>query len=70
MEHPGRFPTRSSSLSSPKRVHHHIGIEHMVPRELMEAKVRESVAALRNEGFLIIARTNGVRSSNMDDALR
>ena len=36
----------------------------------MEAKVREAVAARRNEEFIIIARTNGVRSSNMDDALR
>lgn len=54
----------------PKRAHHHIGIEHMIPQELMEAKVREAVAARRNEEFIIIARTNGVRSSNMDDALR
>jgi len=54
----------------PKRAHHHIGIEHMIPQELMEAKVREAVAARRDEEFIIIARTNGVRSSNMDDALR
>ena len=54
----------------PKRAHHHIGIEHMIPQGLMEAKIREAVAARRNEAFIIIARTNGVRSSNMDDALR
>jgi len=54
----------------PKRAHHHVGIEHMIPQELMEAKVREAVAARRNEAFIIIARTNGIRSSNMDDALR
>jgi methylisocitrate lyase len=54
----------------PKRAHHHIGIEHMIPRELMEAKIREAVSARRSEDFVIIARTNGVRSSNMDDALR
>ena len=54
----------------PKRAHHHVGIEHMVPAELMEAKVREAVAARRGEGMLIIARTNAVRASNMDDALR
>ena len=54
----------------PKRAHHHIGIEHMIPRELMEAKVREAVSARRSEDFIIIARTNGVRSSSMDDALR
>lgn len=53
----------------PKRAHHHIGIEHMVPVDLMAAKVREAVAARRNDDFLIIARTNGVRASDMADAL-
>ena len=54
----------------PKRAHHHVGIEHMVPQQLMEAKVRVAVAARRDPAFLIIARTNGVRASDMDDALR
>jgi methylisocitrate lyase len=53
----------------PKRAHHHIGIEHMVPLELMAAKVREAVSARRSRDFLIIARTNGIRSSDMNDAL-
>jgi methylisocitrate lyase len=54
----------------PKRAHHHAGIEHMIPAELMAAKVQTAVAARRNPDFLIIARTNGVRASTMDDALR
>jgi 2-methylisocitrate lyase-like PEP mutase family enzyme len=54
----------------PKRAHHHIGIEHMIPQELMVAKVREAVRARRDRAFAIIARTNGVRSTGMDDALR
>jgi 2-methylisocitrate lyase-like PEP mutase family enzyme len=54
----------------PKRAHHHVGIEHMIPLELMAAKVREAVAARRDRGFLIIARTNAMRASDMDDALR
>ena len=54
----------------PKRAHHHIGIEHMIPAELMAAKVREAVAARRHPDFLIIARTNAMRASTMDDALR
>jgi len=54
----------------PKRAHHHIGIEHMIPMDLMAAKVREAVAARRTADFLIIARTNAVRASTMDDALR
>ena len=54
----------------PKRAHHHVGIEHMIPAELMAAKVKEAVAARRNPDFLIIARTNAMRASTMDDGLR
>jgi 2-methylisocitrate lyase-like PEP mutase family enzyme len=54
----------------PKRAHHHVGIEHMIPLELMAAKVREAVAARRDREFLIIGRTNAMRASDMDDALR
>jgi 2-methylisocitrate lyase-like PEP mutase family enzyme len=54
----------------PKRAHHHVGIEHMAPLELMVEKVREAVAARRDRDLVIVARTNGVRSSSMDDALR
>jgi methylisocitrate lyase len=41
-----------------------------VPLELMAAKLREAVAARRSDDFAIIGRTNGVRASNMEDALR
>src|SRR6185295_13462775 len=54
----------------PKRAHHHIGVEHMIPQSLMVEKLREAARVRRSPEFLIIARTNGVRSSNMDDALR
>jgi 2-methylisocitrate lyase-like PEP mutase family enzyme len=54
----------------PKRAHHHIGIEHLIPVELMVAKVREAVAARRDPGFVVIARTNACRQTSLDDALR
>jgi 2-methylisocitrate lyase-like PEP mutase family enzyme len=54
----------------PKRAHHHVGIEHMIPAELMAAKVQAAVSARRDPDFLIIARTNAMRASTMDDALR
>jgi methylisocitrate lyase len=54
----------------PKRAHHHVGLEHMIPLELMAAKVREAVAARRSRDFLVIGRTNAVRAGTMDDALR
>ena len=55
----------------PKRAHHHMGIEHMVPQELMVAKVREAVNARRDPDFMIIARTNGIRGpGGMADAIQ
>ncbi len=54
----------------PKRAHHHIGIEHMIPAELMVAKIREAVRARRDPDFVIIGRTNALRSSTMDEALQ
>lgn len=55
----------------PKRAHHHVGKEHMVPLELMVAKVREAVKARRDPDFVIIARTNGIRGpGGIDDAIK
>ena len=54
----------------PKRAHHHIGIEHMIEADLMAAKIREAVRARRDPNFVIIGRTNALRSSTMDEALR
>jgi 2-methylisocitrate lyase-like PEP mutase family enzyme len=54
----------------PKRAHHHVGIEHMIPAELMAAKIREAVQARRDPNFVIIGRTNALRSSSMDETLQ
>jgi methylisocitrate lyase len=54
----------------PKRAHHHIGIEHMIPMDLMVRKIEEAVAARRDPDFIVVGRTNGIRASSMDDALR
>ena len=55
----------------PKRAHHHVGTEHMVPLELMAAKLRECVKARRDPDFVIIARTNGIRGpGGMADAIK
>jgi 2-methylisocitrate lyase-like PEP mutase family enzyme len=54
----------------PKRAHHHIGIEHLIPQELMVAKIREMVRARRDPDFVIIGRTNAARCATVDEALR
>jgi methylisocitrate lyase len=53
----------------PKRAHHHIGIEHIIPAELMVEKIREAVSARRKSDFLIIARTNAARMHGLEEAL-
>lgn len=55
---------------TPKRAHHHIGIEHSVPAELMVTKIEEAVAARRRDELVIIARTNVARREGIDEALR
>lgn len=54
----------------PKRAHHHVGLEHIVDLELMVAKIEEAVRARRDPDFTIIARTNAVRTHDIDEALR
>jgi 2-methylisocitrate lyase-like PEP mutase family enzyme len=54
----------------PKRAHHHIGIEHLIPTELMEAKIKESVRARRDPDFMVIGRTNAARCHSVEEAVR
>lgn len=53
----------------PRRVHHHIGVERLIEPELMVQKIRELRAARSDPKTLIIARTNALRLTGMDDAL-
>lgn len=54
----------------PKRAHHHVGVEHVIPQDLMVAKIREAVRARRHPDYLIIGRTNAARCLSLDEALR
>jgi 2-methylisocitrate lyase-like PEP mutase family enzyme len=54
----------------PKRAHHHIDIEHLIPTELMVQKIEEAVAARQDPDFVIIARTNACRTDDVDEAVR
>ena len=54
----------------PRRFHHHVGIEHLVPAEFMVSKIEEAVAARRDPNLVIIGRTNALRVTVLDDALR
>lgn len=54
----------------PKRVHHHVGQDEVIPCERMVAKIEAAVAARTDPGFTIIARTNAARSHDLEEALR
>ena len=54
---------------APKRAHHHKGVEHLVPLEMMVDKVREAVDARRDDDFIVIARTGAVRNESFERAL-
>ena len=54
----------------PRRVAHHVGIEHLVPTEFMVEKVKAAIAARTDPDFIIVARTNARRLYGLDEALR
>ena len=54
----------------PRRVEHHVGIEHLVPTEFMVEKVKAALAARSNPDLVIVARTNARRLGGLDEALR
>ena len=42
----------------PRRVEHHVGIDHLVPTEFFVQKLKEALAARTDPNLVIIARTN------------
>lgn len=54
---------------SPKRVHHHKGVEHLVSMSEMEGKIRETVAARDDPNFTVIARTSAIANESINAAV-
>ncbi len=54
----------------PKRAHHHVNVEHLIPAELMVEKIRVAAATRRDRDFVIVGRTNACRTDGLDEALR
>jgi methylisocitrate lyase len=54
----------------PRRIEHHVGVDHLVPTELMLQKIEAALAARTDSDLLIIARTNARRAGGLDEALR
>jgi 2-methylisocitrate lyase-like PEP mutase family enzyme len=54
----------------PRRVEHHVGIDHLVPTDFMVKKIEAALAARSDPDLVIIARTNARRAGGLDEALR
>jgi methylisocitrate lyase len=53
----------------PKRAHYHKGVEHVVPREEMVQKIKAAVAARTDPNFLIMARTDAMRTDGYAEGI-
>ena len=54
----------------PRRVEHHVGIDHLVDADFMVLKIKEAIAARTDPDMVIIGRTNARRVSTLDEAIR
>src|SRR6185503_6414940 len=54
---------------SPKRAHHHKGVEHLVPAEEMAGRIEAAVEAKRDAGFAIIVRCNSFAHEGIEPTL-
>jgi len=54
----------------PRRVEHHIGVDHLVPTDFMIEKIAAACAARSDPDLVIVARTNARRVHDLDAALR
>lgn len=54
---------------APKRVHHHVGVEHLVDTELMCEKISAAAGARSDKNLLIIARTGANTHEGLNSAI-
>jgi methylisocitrate lyase len=53
----------------PKRVHYHKGVEHVVSREEMVAKIKAAVDARNDPNFVIMGRTDAMRTDGYEEGV-
>jgi methylisocitrate lyase len=54
----------------PKRVGYHKGVEHLIELDQMIDKIKAAVAARRDPNFVIVARTDAIRTHGYDEGVR
>jgi len=53
----------------PKRVHYHKGVEHVVSREELVARIKAAVAARNDPDFVVMARTDAMRTDGYEEGV-
>lgn len=54
----------------PKRVSYHRGVEEIIPAEEMVQKIRAAIQARRDPDFVIVARTDAMRTDGYEEGIR
>lgn len=54
----------------PRRFHHHVGQERLVPTEFMVQRIEQALAARTSRDMMIIARTNASRTDGIEAAVK
>lgn len=70
LERAGAAAAHIEDQHFPKRAHYHRGVEAVVPLERMLPKIRAAVAARRDPDFVVIARTDAMRTHGYQEGIR
>ncbi|HVB98316.1 MAG TPA: isocitrate lyase/PEP mutase family protein [Candidatus Dormibacteraeota bacterium] len=70
LEHAGAAGIHIEDQIYPKRFHYHRGLEHIIPAEAMLDKVRCALEARRDPDFVIVARTDAIRTHGFAEGVR
>ncbi len=70
LEHAGAASVHIEDQVYPKRIHYHKGIEHVIPAEDMCEKIRYATRARRDPDFVIVARTDAMRTDGFAEGVR
>ncbi len=69
LEDAGAAAVEIEDQVSPKRAHHHKGVEHLVPAEEMAGRIRAAAEARRDGDFVIIVRCNAFAHEGIEPTL-
>jgi 2-methylisocitrate lyase-like PEP mutase family enzyme len=70
LERAGASAAHIEDQHFPKRAHYHRGVEQVVPVERMVPKIRAAAHARRDPDFVLIARTDCMRTEGYEEGIR